>query len=118
MGWRSTRRCPIAVDIELAPDLGIERNLDAEEEVENITSSELELIAPEGLEETPDLSRTIWLWIFRNCRVTEESAEDQGLGLDLIDPDAPLTSSPHGRPSARGSWYGGAGRSGGNRFRG
>jgi hypothetical protein len=26
--------------------------------------------------------------------VTEESAEDEGLGLDLIDPDAPLTSIP------------------------
>ncbi|HSR91489.1 MAG TPA: tetratricopeptide repeat protein [Gemmatimonadales bacterium] len=84
---------PDTVDIELAPDLGIERNLDAEEDVENITSSELELIAPEGLEETPDLSDDLALDL-QELPVTEESAEDEGLGLDLIDPDAPLTSVP------------------------
>jgi len=84
---------PDTVDIELAPDLGIERNLDAEEEVENITSSELDLIAPEGLEETPDLTDDLALDL-QELPVTEESAEDEGLGLDLIDPDAPLTSIP------------------------
>jgi len=81
---------PDTVDIELAPDLGIERNLEAEEEVENITSSELDLIAPESLEETSDLTDDLAL----DLPVTEESAEDEGLGLDLIDPDAPLTSIP------------------------
>ena len=84
---------PDTVDIELAPDLGIERNLDAEEEVENITSSELDLIAPESLEETSDLTDGLDLDL-QELPVTEESAEDEGLGLDLIDPDAPLTSIP------------------------
>jgi tetratricopeptide (TPR) repeat protein len=84
---------PDTVDIELAPDLGIERNLDAEEEIENITSSELDLIAPEDLEETPDLIDDLALDL-QELPVTEESAEDEGLGLDLIDPDAPLTSIP------------------------
>ncbi|HSE43814.1 MAG TPA: tetratricopeptide repeat protein, partial [Gemmatimonadales bacterium] len=84
---------PDTVDIELAPDLGIERNLDAEEEVENITSSELDLIAPEGLEETPDLTDEVVLDL-REMPVTEESAGNEGLGLDLIDPDRPLTSIP------------------------
>jgi len=84
---------PDTVDIELAPDLGIERNLDAEEEVENITSSELDLIAPEGLEETPDLTDDVVLDL-QELPVTEEPEGDEGLGLDLIDPDRPLTSIP------------------------
>ena len=84
---------PDTVDIELAPDLGIERNLDAEEEVENITSSELDLIAPDHLEETPDLTDDLPLDL-QELPATEESAGDEGLGLDLIDPDAPLTSIP------------------------
>jgi tetratricopeptide (TPR) repeat protein len=84
---------PDTVDIELAPDLGIERNLDAEEEVENITSSEFDLIAPEGLEETPDLADDLALDL-QELPVTGESTEDEGLGLELIDPDAPLTSIP------------------------
>ena len=47
-----------------APDRDIERSLDAEEEVENVTSSGFELIA-ENLEETSDLI-TIWLWPARD----------------------------------------------------
>src|SRR4029450_13791523 len=68
-------------------------NLDAEEEVENITSSELDLIAPEDLEETRDLTDDLALDL-QELPVTEESAGDDGLGLALIDPDAPLTSMP------------------------
>src|SRR5262245_36115027 len=84
---------PDTVDLELAPDLGIERNLDTEEEVENITSSELDLIAPEGLDENPDLADDLALDL-EESPTTDDSAEDEGLGLDLIDPDAPLTSVP------------------------
>ncbi|HEY7027420.1 MAG TPA: tetratricopeptide repeat protein [Gemmatimonadales bacterium] len=84
---------PDTVDLELTPDLGIERNLDVEDEVENITSSELNLIAPEGLEETPDLTDDLALDL-EELPTAEESAGDEGLGLDLIDPDAPLTSIP------------------------
>ncbi|HEU5153869.1 MAG TPA: tetratricopeptide repeat protein, partial [Gemmatimonadales bacterium] len=84
---------PDTVDLELSPDLGIERNLDTEEEVENITSSDLDLITPEGLEEAADLPDDVALE-FQGLPETEESAEEEGLGLDLIDPDAPLTSVP------------------------
>jgi tetratricopeptide (TPR) repeat protein len=84
---------PDTVDLELAPDLGIERNLDAEEEIENITSSDLDLLAPEGLEENPDLPDDLAIDV-EDSPATDESAGDEGLGLDLIDPDAPLRSVP------------------------
>ncbi len=84
---------PDTVDLELAPDLGIERNLDVEEEVENITSSELSVIAPEALEESPDLTEDLAMDL-EGLPFAEDSPEDDGLGLELIDPDAPLTSIP------------------------
>jgi tetratricopeptide (TPR) repeat protein len=84
---------PDTVDLELAPDLGIERNLDVEEEVENITSSDLSVIRSDTMEESPDLTDDMAMDL-EGLPSAEDLPEDEGLGLELIDPDVPLTSIP------------------------
>ena len=62
-------------------------------EVENITSAELSLITPEVLEESPDLTDDLAMDL-EGLPSAEDVPEDEGLGLELIDPDVPLTSIP------------------------
>ena len=51
------------------------------------------MIAPEGLDETSDLTDDLAVDL-QELPETDEAAGVEGLGLDLIDPDAPLTPIP------------------------
>jgi tetratricopeptide (TPR) repeat protein len=91
---------PDSVDLELAPDLGIERSSELDAADAELDGPQLSIITPESLEEPPDVSDDLTVDLEELPSETGGITAEQGLGLDLIDPDAILTPSIDGIPLA------------------